>query len=399
LNDRFGLIAPGDTLWSIASRVRPNKRISVQQMMLALQDENPDAFVNNNINYLKVGFVLRIPEEAEIKSASTVSAIEEVISQNKEYEALQTSDVAKVLAPKVRDDERFILLETEFTLANEDLKRLREINTELVTRLEDVNDQVDGLSDLLEQKSEQLVALNARLQEQEADKSRNAVVPSLMRRQKSDALLEDHLILGGLGLFLIGLFLAVLLMFRLRKRDVERENDEPAKTIDIEEREYEPSLNYPTSGSDGHDEMDYSDERDMRKKGDTNFEPSNLEERDDFYYELDEDDLEFESIEEVTKVFEEDLVDGFEEDKVQLNTGGREPGSDLDEISEVVLGDDDLDFEDDSGFEEDAGSKIDLARAYIEMGDSEGARPLLEDVINSGSEAQISEAKELLEGI
>jgi pilus assembly protein FimV len=44
----------------------------------------------------------------------------------------------------------------------------------------------------------------------------------------------------------------------------------------------------------------------------------------------------------------------------------------------------------------DASTKLDLARAYEEMGDREGAREILREVIHDGDEAQINEAKAML---
>ena len=44
----------------------------------------------------------------------------------------------------------------------------------------------------------------------------------------------------------------------------------------------------------------------------------------------------------------------------------------------------------------DASTKLDLARAYEEMGDREGAREILREVIHDGDEAQIAEAKAML---
>jgi len=67
--DTFGPTGPSDTLWTIASRVRPNDNVSMQQVMLAIQDLNPDAFMGNNINRLKRGEVLRIPSIDQIQSA------------------------------------------------------------------------------------------------------------------------------------------------------------------------------------------------------------------------------------------------------------------------------------------------------------------------------------------
>jgi pilus assembly protein FimV len=44
----------------------------------------------------------------------------------------------------------------------------------------------------------------------------------------------------------------------------------------------------------------------------------------------------------------------------------------------------------------DASTKLDLARAYEEMGDREGAREILREVIHDGDEVQITEAKAML---
>ena len=41
-------------------------------------------------------------------------------------------------------------------------------------------------------------------------------------------------------------------------------------------------------------------------------------------------------------------------------------------------------------------TKLDLARAYIDMGDEDGARPVLEEVIAGGDLQQQAEARELL---
>ena len=41
-------------------------------------------------------------------------------------------------------------------------------------------------------------------------------------------------------------------------------------------------------------------------------------------------------------------------------------------------------------------SKLDLASAYVEIGDKEGARELLEEVISGGDAAQQQRARELL---
>ena len=74
------------------------------------------------------------------------------------------------------------------------------------------------------------------------------------------------------------------------------------------------------------------------------------------------------------------------------------------ESSADLLGDldDDLSFLDlgdeasDNAVEGQVGTKLDLARAYIDMGDVDGARGTLEEVLMEGNDAQRKEAEELL---
>lgn len=54
-----------------------------------------------------------------------------------------------------------------------------------------------------------------------------------------------------------------------------------------------------------------------------------------------------------------------------------------------------IDFFDASG--DEVATKLDLARAYMDMGDEEGARVILDDVINSGNESQVAEASSMME--
>jgi pilus assembly protein FimV len=55
--------------------------------------------------------------------------------------------------------------------------------------------------------------------------------------------------------------------------------------------------------------------------------------------------------------------------------------------------DDDFDFL--SG-EDETATKLDLARAYIDMGDADGARDILDEILTEGSDAQRNEAREML---
>lgn len=58
---RHHRVRPGETLWPIAKRFKP-KGATTHQMAIALFRHNPDAFVDNNLNLLRAGAVLKIPE-------------------------------------------------------------------------------------------------------------------------------------------------------------------------------------------------------------------------------------------------------------------------------------------------------------------------------------------------
>ena len=77
----YGPVSPGATLWSIAKAVKPDPSITTQQMVLALQRANPEAFSRPNINFLRVGARLRIPDLAEIRRIDPASAKAEVDRQ------------------------------------------------------------------------------------------------------------------------------------------------------------------------------------------------------------------------------------------------------------------------------------------------------------------------------
>ncbi len=47
----------------------------------------------------------------------------------------------------------------------------------------------------------------------------------------------------------------------------------------------------------------------------------------------------------------------------------------------------------------EVGTKLDLARAYMDMGDPEGARSILEEVVQEGSTSQKQEASRLIESL
>lgn len=71
-----------DTLWEIALQIPSGEGYSPQQIMLAIQDLNPKAFLKNNINRVKAGSVLTLPSSQQIATRTLNEAINEVKAQN-----------------------------------------------------------------------------------------------------------------------------------------------------------------------------------------------------------------------------------------------------------------------------------------------------------------------------
>ncbi len=67
-------VKSGDNLHLIASRIRADRDMSINQVMVSLYEENSAAFKNNNINRLKVGATLKIEDMKNITRISRKKA-------------------------------------------------------------------------------------------------------------------------------------------------------------------------------------------------------------------------------------------------------------------------------------------------------------------------------------
>ncbi|WP_018405664.1 FimV/HubP family polar landmark protein [Marinobacter gelidimuriae] len=187
----YGPTTSSDTLWSIATRMRPNNSVSVQQVMLAIQDLNPDAFIGGNINRLKRGEVLRAPTLAQIQRLGQGEANQVVRAQNQDTNitraTIDASPAATPSAPAAIDggdaELKLIVAETEAPqaadnteqsgsagtdgnqadgadagtmVALEELDSARRENSELNSRVDSLQEQVKTLQRLLELKNSQL---------------------------------------------------------------------------------------------------------------------------------------------------------------------------------------------------------------------------------------------------
>lgn len=71
----YGIVKAGDNLWNIAEKLRQgDESVSTHQVMMALLQNNPDAFIDNNVHRLKVGHVLRIDDSSTLTAMSPKEA-------------------------------------------------------------------------------------------------------------------------------------------------------------------------------------------------------------------------------------------------------------------------------------------------------------------------------------
>ena len=185
-----------DTLWEIALRARPDASVSVHQSMMALYKANPDAFIGGNINRLRRGQVLRIPGAEEMKSLGKSEAVRQFAAANNgdselgaqinasrrtstaRAESTEVSGRVKLAAPSAdngggqgsgANDGSGKALETELAATLEELDKSKAENTELSSRVRDLEAQIETMQRLVDVSNEKLRALQVAAEQKPAD--------------------------------------------------------------------------------------------------------------------------------------------------------------------------------------------------------------------------------------
>ena len=190
----YGPVGASDTLWSIATLVRPDDSVSVQRMMLALLEANPEAFTTRNVNALKAGVTLRIPGRDELGPDDRKAAFAELKRQHaawmQQREGVRAAPASpapapapsspdaepepggriEVVSPETtvnaaggKEDADIRALRNELALAVEEADAGRRENAELRFRLAEVEGHIKELIRLVALKSEEIAALQAEL--------------------------------------------------------------------------------------------------------------------------------------------------------------------------------------------------------------------------------------------
>jgi pilus assembly protein FimV len=207
------------SLWVIARKHR-HPGVDQHRMMMAIYHANPQAFIKNNINRLKKGAILRIPNKGDILSLEKRGAqqaykqhveawhadteivrpdpgpapevmpepepAEQAVAQEQEVPAETEAEVVEPPAAEVggelkiatarpegegeagpsedsEADQTISRLKQELMIAEEDAERSRGEGEELSSRVGSLENQLEDIERLLELKSEQLANMQAAL--------------------------------------------------------------------------------------------------------------------------------------------------------------------------------------------------------------------------------------------
>ncbi len=263
-------VQKGDTLYQIAEQTRPSAGVGVQQMMVAIQRANEDSFVNNNVNRIMTGKVLRIPRQDEIALIDQEAAVAQINQQNQELGAqpLAVNDSPGAKGAPARDeltllsgdqdangggskdlDATIKSLQNQLMLSEESLDRSKLENLELTNRLSAVQEQIDLLQNIIAIEDERIAQLQKQLSSQSAaTKDALASVESAAQAAGGGdagegilALLSNSVVLLG-GLLAMVAGVALMLFIKRRNAQAAMADDEDVSLDELADaNDAEPS--------------------------------------------------------------------------------------------------------------------------------------------------------------
>ncbi|TMP28306.1 FimV/HubP family polar landmark protein, partial [Pseudoalteromonas rubra] len=177
-----GPIKSTDTLWRIAHKVRPNDSVSIYQVMQALYEKNPQAFLDNNLNHMRDGAYLKIPTLAEIRRVNaqlarqksdqddelwelkksgkldqaTIDAADKRVTQARKVDVEEAREALtnELKSLKMEQDSRLLDLQTQFKTSVRSVEEILQENNELERKLNNISEELKNVQDQLGRDSE-----------------------------------------------------------------------------------------------------------------------------------------------------------------------------------------------------------------------------------------------------
>ncbi|UHJ61036.1 FimV/HubP family polar landmark protein [Vibrio furnissii] len=309
----FGPTTEQDTLWSIATRLKPSANVSVQQTLLAIYRLNPQAFENQNIHSLMPGSTLRVPSLAQVSRVSTQEAVnvmaahqarlnqtpvttpsqpakpQPVVEVKKPAPSVveEAAPPAPVVAPVQADVAK---VEKQLTASDTELDALEEKNHRLRLMVAQMQSEVDNLKHELGDENRIRSEVEKLLQEERVKREEAA------KMAPADDWLSNGWMVGLLALIpglLIGALVLMLLNRRSKASDAQQAESQtqtatPETTVapitvgepEIDGLDDELLLDDDLFGDSDDSEKLFSDEMDSKDEA-------------DIFADLDESDLDF----------------------------------------------------------------------------------------------------------
>lgn len=101
-------VKSGDTLNKIAAQNKPAD-ISLERMLVALYRANADQFDGQNMNRIRSGKILRVPERDEVAGVAQVDAVQEIRAQVADWNAYRQKLAGAAATSRQQDDTRRIV--------------------------------------------------------------------------------------------------------------------------------------------------------------------------------------------------------------------------------------------------------------------------------------------------
>ncbi|MCY7370290.1 MAG: fimbrial protein FimV, partial [Polaromonas sp.] len=98
-------VKPGETAGKIATQNKP-EGVSLDQMLVAMQRSNPDAFIGGNINRIKSGAVINLPGAEAASATAPAEARQSIVAQSKDFNAFRRNFAQNVPAAQVAAADR-----------------------------------------------------------------------------------------------------------------------------------------------------------------------------------------------------------------------------------------------------------------------------------------------------
>lgn len=401
------VVKKGDTLAAIAEKLQAST-VNLDQLLLALYQENKQAFDGENMNRLRIGVILKAPNQEAISANSPEEAQKQIQAHAANWAAYKNRLASKVEAGpategegsqagvgkiSAKGDEKNLPAETE----SRDVLRLSKLEGEQADNLSDL----DALKDDLSAKQNAISETDKKtslLEKQIADMKQLIAIESKSLADAQNSVTQTKVaaffskinpqVLQGLIVLLVVFVLVSLLV----RRQIKLKNQQKIRSL-FEE---------PSSGVDN---TNPTSQVDALKAGKEIVFDEKIPELKTF--DLSSISLDFEpvvtreKVEHTAKakplpdVFSGDFSNLLKVESSQTNSNSDLVPHELDKKTKKINKKNTtktIDFS-------DVETKIELAIAYIDMRDKRGAKKLLNEVLKDGNHSQKLRAQALLENL